>query len=287
MRIQSLFHFTFLLFSLISSKKTKNKSQVTFIFFSLFQGGNALTQELLRRLTRSGTMYLIPADIHDKHIIRFTVTSQFTTAEDILRDWRAISKTASTLLAEAQALNEAEQPKPGKDEVADQSRDHYSAGGCDKREEAVFKRDKAEEELWIDKAWNESRRPMRSLSCSSEPLPCAYTGLNPGLQDAIGVLLVPSEAGPDPETESAAVPSNPAGKQAMKKLTKFYSMPIFCNPWLQCARHQVCCPVPVAQTRQTPLTSTCRRTNSKSSSPVANTAPSPTPLESATEQKLL
>lgn len=244
-----------------------------------------MTQELLRRLTRSGTMYLIPADIHNKHIIRFTVTSQFTTAEDILRDWSAISKTASTLLAETQALNDADRPKP--DEVADQSQDPFSAGGCDKREEAVFKRDKAEEELWIDKAWNESRRPMRSLSCSSEPLPCAYTGLNPGLQDAVGVLLVPSEAGPNPETESAAVPSNPSGKQAMKKLTKFYSMPIFCNPLLQCARHQVCCPVQVAQTGQTPLTSTSRRTNCKSSFPVANTAPSPTPLESATEQKLL
>lgn len=246
-----------------------------------------MTQELLRRLTRSGTMYLIPADIHDKRIIRFTVTSQFTVAEDILRDWNAISKTASTLLAETQALNDADQPKSGKDEVADQSRDPFSAGGCDKREEMVFKRDKAEVELWIDKAWNESRRPMRSLSCSSEPLPCAYTGLNPGLQDAVGVLLLPSEAGPDPETESAAVPSNPSGKQAMKKLVKFYSMPIFCNPWLQCARRQVCCPVQVAQTGQTPLTSTCRRTNCKSSSPVANTAPPPTPLESATEQKLL
>lgn len=243
-----------------------------------------MTQELLRRLTRSGTMYLIPADIHDKHIIRFTVTSQFTTAEDILRDWSAISKTAFILLAETQALNDADQPKSGRDEVADANRGPFSAGGCDKREEAVFKQDKAEVELWIDKAWNESRRPMRSLSCSSEPLPCAYTGLNPGLQDAVGVLLVPPEAGP--ETESAAVPSNPAGKQAMKKLTKFYSMPIFCNPWQQCARHQVYCPVPVAQTGHTPLTSTCRRTNCKSSSPVANTTPSPTPLESATEQKL-
>uniref|UniRef100_I3IUF7 Histidine decarboxylase n=1 Tax=Oreochromis niloticus TaxID=8128 RepID=I3IUF7_ORENI len=60
---------------------------------------------LLRRLTRSGTMYLIPADIYTKRIIRFTVTSQYTTADDILRDWGIICKTASTLLAETQALN--------------------------------------------------------------------------------------------------------------------------------------------------------------------------------------
>uniref|UniRef100_A0A8C2WX34 Histidine decarboxylase n=1 Tax=Cyclopterus lumpus TaxID=8103 RepID=A0A8C2WX34_CYCLU len=66
------------------------------------KGGNALTQELLRRLTRSGTMYLIPADIHTKRIIRFTVTSQFTTTEDILKDWGIISKMASALLAETQ-----------------------------------------------------------------------------------------------------------------------------------------------------------------------------------------
>ncbi|KAG7278853.1 hypothetical protein CRUP_010416 [Coryphaenoides rupestris] len=45
-------------------------------------------------------MYLIPADIHSKRIIRFTVTSQFTTADDILKDWANISKTASALLAE-------------------------------------------------------------------------------------------------------------------------------------------------------------------------------------------
>uniref|UniRef100_A0A7N8X2L4 Histidine decarboxylase n=1 Tax=Mastacembelus armatus TaxID=205130 RepID=A0A7N8X2L4_9TELE len=40
------------------------------------KGGNNLTQELLKRLTRSGTMYLIPADIHTKRIIRFTLCCQ-------------------------------------------------------------------------------------------------------------------------------------------------------------------------------------------------------------------
>ncbi|KAM9367008.1 histidine decarboxylase [Symphorus nematophorus] len=75
------------------------------------KGGNALTQELLRRLTQSGTMYLIPADIHNKRIIRFTVTSQFTTADDILRDWSIISTTASILLSEIQAVNNPDQTK--------------------------------------------------------------------------------------------------------------------------------------------------------------------------------
>uniref|UniRef100_A0A674AD97 Histidine decarboxylase n=1 Tax=Salmo trutta TaxID=8032 RepID=A0A674AD97_SALTR len=56
--------------------------------------------ELLRRLTRSGTMYLVPADIDRKRIIRFTVTSQLTTSEDIIRDWNIIRKMAADLLAE-------------------------------------------------------------------------------------------------------------------------------------------------------------------------------------------
>lgn len=242
-----------------------------------------MTQELLRRLTRSGTMYLIPADIRNKYIIRFTVTSQFTTPEDILRDWSTISKTASTLLAETRALTEAEPPKSsGTDEVLEleENQDLISAGGGHKSEETAFTRDKAEVELWIDKVWNEPRKPMRSLSCSAEPLPCTYIQQISGLQDAVSVVLGPSQV----EPESAETSPNPQGKQVLKKLTKFYSMPIFCNPWLQCARHQVCCPMQVAQTGQTqPLTSACRRTNVQPSSPVANTAPTATPLGNGTE----
>uniref|UniRef100_A0A3Q3X8F1 Histidine decarboxylase n=1 Tax=Mola mola TaxID=94237 RepID=A0A3Q3X8F1_MOLML len=67
-----------------------------------FWGGNTLTQELLRRLTQLGSLYLCPANIHNKFIIRYVVTSQFTTADDILRDWGVISKTTSTLLAETE-----------------------------------------------------------------------------------------------------------------------------------------------------------------------------------------
>lgn len=44
-------------------------------------------------------MFLIPAAIHNKLIIRFTVTSQFTTPEDILRDWAIIRQTAGSILS--------------------------------------------------------------------------------------------------------------------------------------------------------------------------------------------
>ncbi|XP_071345125.1 histidine decarboxylase [Trachinotus anak] len=261
------------------------------------KGGNALTQELLRRLTRSGTMYLIPADIHTKRIIRFTVTSQFTTADDILKDWGFISKTAATLLAETQGLNNADQSKSGEDEAirAEENQDPDSDTRSDEKEDAASRLDKAEVELWIDKAWNQSRRPMRSLSCSSEPLPYTYIGplsgydfdTRPSFKDVAGALPTPSTPGSSPMIKITEMPSNLLGKQVLKKLTKFYSVPSFCNQWVQCGRHQLCCPLKVSQTAQKHLSSTCRRMNCMSSSPVANTAPSPTPLETATAPKLL
>lgn len=254
-----------------------------------------MTQELLRRLTRSGTIYLIPADIQTKRIIRFTVTSQFTTADDILKDWSIISKTASTLLAEIQPLSNADQPNSGKDEVMgdEKNQDPDSDTRSKEREDAASRLDKAHVELWIDKAWDRSRRPMRSLSCNSEPLPYNYIGQMPGydfetrpsLKEAAGSHPTQSTAGS--MFKITEVPSNLLGKQVMKKLTKFYSVPSFCNQWVQCGRHQLCCPLKVSQTAQKHLSSTCRRLNCMSSSPVANTSPSPPPLETATAPKLL
>uniref|UniRef100_A0A7N8X3G4 Histidine decarboxylase n=1 Tax=Mastacembelus armatus TaxID=205130 RepID=A0A7N8X3G4_9TELE len=228
------------------------------------KGGNNLTQELLKRLTRSGTMYLIPADIHTKRIIRFTVTSQFTTADDILKDWDIISKTASTLLAETQAMNNAGQKNSGGDEaiVAGEDQNPDSDARSNDKEDAAS----LQVELWIDKAWNQSRKPMRSLSCTSEPLPYTHAGLVSGSGPMITI----------PE-----MPSNLTGKQNLKRLTKFYSMPSFSNQWVQCGRNQLCCPLKVSQAAQKHLSSTCRRMICMCSSPVAYTDPSPPPLETA------
>nr|XP_019961318.1 PREDICTED: histidine decarboxylase-like [Paralichthys olivaceus] len=79
------------------------------------KGGNSLTQELLTRLTRSGSVYLVPADVRTKRVIRFTVTSQFTTAEDILKDWGLIANMAATLLAEGP--NDSTNQTLGEDEL--------------------------------------------------------------------------------------------------------------------------------------------------------------------------
>ncbi|XP_045061783.1 histidine decarboxylase [Coregonus clupeaformis] len=94
--------------------------------------GNALTQELLQRLTRSGTMYLVPADIDRKRIIRFTVTSQLTTSDDIIRDWNIIRKMAADLLseeAEKQAVSKMEeQQSPVRRTVKKLSETHSDSG---------------------------------------------------------------------------------------------------------------------------------------------------------------
>ncbi|XP_053722191.1 histidine decarboxylase [Synchiropus splendidus] len=243
------------------------------VVFSL-TGGNALTQELLRRLTRSGTMYLIPADIYTKRIIRFTVTSQHTTADDILRDWKIISNTAAALLAEKKSLDKVYQPTLAEDHVTGEE-DNQEAKS-EETQDAASTMDKAQVELWIDKAWNRPRRPMRSLSCSSEPLPYNYFGPLSG-QSKMAAL------GTGAVEEKAEMQSNLAGKEVLKKLTKFNSVPSFCNPWVQCGRHQLCCPrkaSPAAPKH-------CRRANYTSPSNMINATPSATPLETTSVPELL
>lgn len=246
-----------------------------------------MTQELLRRLTRTGAMYLIPADIHTKRIIRFTVTSQCTTEADILKDWDLIAKTASALLAETPTLNNKDQTKLGRDEVIGAGRKQdpdLDALG----QEAALKQERAEVELWIDKAWDRSRRPMRSLSCNSEPLPCTYIGPMSSFNFQTGTILeddtdaLPTQptAGQGPVLKITQVPSNVLGNQVLKKLTKFYSVPSF-------GRHPLCCPVKVSQTTQKHLSSTCRRITCMSSSPVSKTGQPQAQMEAANAPTLL
>lgn len=200
-------------------------------------------------------------------------------------------------MAETQLLANAVQPKLGEDEVigAEENQDPDSDTRSEETEDAASRLDKAQVELWIDKAWNRSRRPMRSLSCNSEPLPYTCIGplsgydfeTTPCPKDAAVDLPTPPTTGSGPLFKITEMPSNHLGKQVLKKLTKFYSVPSFCNQWVQCGRHQLCCPLKVSQAAQKHLSSTCRRMNCMSSSPIANTAPSPTPLETATVPKLL
>ncbi|OXB63264.1 hypothetical protein ASZ78_011213, partial [Callipepla squamata] len=93
------------------------KRHLGLVVFRL-KGPNWLTEKLLKELSSSGRLFLIPATIHDKFIIRFTVTSQFTTREDILRDWNIIQRTAAQIISQHSELHhissgdEAKVPNP-------------------------------------------------------------------------------------------------------------------------------------------------------------------------------
>ncbi|NXL42086.1 DCHS decarboxylase, partial [Podilymbus podiceps] len=80
------------------------KRHLGLVVFRL-KGPNWLTEKLLKELSSSGRLFLIPATIHDKFIIRFTVTSQFTTREDILQDWNIIQHTAAQIVSQNYELH--------------------------------------------------------------------------------------------------------------------------------------------------------------------------------------
>ncbi|NWI36494.1 DCHS decarboxylase, partial [Picathartes gymnocephalus] len=80
------------------------KRHLGLVVFRL-KGPNWLTEKLLKELSSSGRLFLIPATIHDKFIIRFTVTSQFTTREDILQDWSIIQHTAAQIVSQNYGLH--------------------------------------------------------------------------------------------------------------------------------------------------------------------------------------
>ncbi|XP_021262742.1 histidine decarboxylase isoform X2 [Numida meleagris] len=80
------------------------KRHLGLVVFRL-KGPNWLTEKLLKELSSSGRLFLIPATIHDKFIIRFTVTSQFTTREDILQDWNIIQRTAAQIISQHNELH--------------------------------------------------------------------------------------------------------------------------------------------------------------------------------------
>ncbi|XP_061414377.1 histidine decarboxylase-like isoform X1 [Lethenteron reissneri] len=73
------------------------KSNLGLVVFRL-QGPNELTKTLLRRLNESQQLFVAPAMAGEKFIIRFVITSQFTTEADVLRDWRLVSQAATDLL---------------------------------------------------------------------------------------------------------------------------------------------------------------------------------------------
>ncbi|KAF3424055.1 hypothetical protein E2986_03085 [Frieseomelitta varia] len=64
------------------------------------RGENSLTERLLKKMNSRGRVHCVPAALHGKYVIRFTVTSTNTTNEDILRDWAEIRNTANEILGD-------------------------------------------------------------------------------------------------------------------------------------------------------------------------------------------
>ncbi|XP_061180734.1 histidine decarboxylase-like [Saccostrea echinata] len=66
-------------------------------------GENEMTETLLKRLNKSGKVHMVPASLKGKYVIRFTVTSQYTTDQDIERDWKIISDTTTKVLQDTES----------------------------------------------------------------------------------------------------------------------------------------------------------------------------------------
>lgn len=71
-----------------------------------------MTEKLLKDLNKSGKLFVIPATVQDKLIIRFTVTSQFTTREDIQQDWALIQKAAANISGQSLLIPEGKSQIP-------------------------------------------------------------------------------------------------------------------------------------------------------------------------------
>ncbi|CAG9794326.1 unnamed protein product [Diatraea saccharalis] len=64
------------------------------------KGDNALTERLLKRLNARGFIHAVPACFKGVYVIRFAVTSQRTTNQDIIEDWNEIKFVTSEILME-------------------------------------------------------------------------------------------------------------------------------------------------------------------------------------------
>ena len=60
----------------------------------------------MKKLNSSGKLHAVPASFKGKYVIRFTVTSQYTTEKDIERDWGLIRDTAKRILCEEDSEEE-------------------------------------------------------------------------------------------------------------------------------------------------------------------------------------
>ncbi|CAG0891143.1 unnamed protein product, partial [Darwinula stevensoni] len=73
------------------------KRHLGMVVFRL-KGENERTEALLKRMNGSGQVHCVPASLKGRYIIRFTITSTYTTSQDVRRDWEIIQATADLIL---------------------------------------------------------------------------------------------------------------------------------------------------------------------------------------------
>lgn len=81
------------------------------------KGENELTEKLLKRMNSRGNVHCVPASLKGRYVIRFTITSQRTTIQDVLEDWTEIRRVADGVLKERNVQNGYLTAQPTKSRV--------------------------------------------------------------------------------------------------------------------------------------------------------------------------
>ncbi|KAM4677848.1 histidine decarboxylase [Discoglossus pictus] len=236
------------------------KRHLGLVVFRL-KGPNILTEQTLTELTKSGNIFLVPATINNKLIIRFTVTSQFTTRADILRDWKLIRQTAINITNKnhslqtnftttetknedkentfpqvtAQPKHEVFSPKAWAAKISLDDLDPFE----DCFPEHIPVASKHRPTSFMYKYWSvqEKKKTARSLSCNSVPMHSPREFANE--------MLVSQD---EPQKDGSILSKIPGKvmileKNAFRKLIKFYSVPSFPECSFQCGLQLPCCPL--------------------------------------------
>uniref|UniRef100_A0A3Q2H392 Histidine decarboxylase n=1 Tax=Equus caballus TaxID=9796 RepID=A0A3Q2H392_HORSE len=256
------------------------KRHLGLVVFRL-KGPNCLTESVLKEIAKAGRLFLIPATIQDKLIIRFTVTSQFTTRDDILRDWNLI-RDAATLILRQHCTS---QPSPQGEKLIPQTRSPRalademclpSVNGAGDDSAQTRKIIKQPQRVGASPVRREDSRHLETLpdpldDCFSEEAPdVTKHKLSSFLFNYLSVqnkkkAVRSLSCNSVPVSAQKPLPSDGSvknggssrvrifsrfpeemmmlKKSAFKKLIKFYSVPSFPECSFQCGLQLPCCPL--------------------------------------------
>ncbi|KFO37465.1 histidine decarboxylase isoform X1 [Fukomys damarensis] len=249
------------------------KRHLGLVVFRL-KGPNCLTESILKEIAKDGRLFLIPATIQNKLIIRFTVTSQFTTKDDILRDWNLIRDAATLVLSQhctsqpspqtrgcsvlargmplqsvnkggddpTQARKIIKQPqRVGTSPVRREDSCHLETlvdplDDCFSEEAPEVTKHKLSSFLFSYLSVQNKKKAVRSLSCNSVPVSAQKPFPAEGSAKNGGTSRVRIFSRFPEEMMLLK-------KSAFKKLIKFYSVPSFPECSSQCGLQLPCCPL--------------------------------------------